>query len=147
LSCPSLVTAFNEELEVQSDAAETDVSSSGAAANLNIPAPTSPVAENAGTSNAGSPSDANDLDVDVHFVGEESISKESDEASIRQAEAKFKNGYEAEKIVGAITIDDRINFLVKWKNRIECDLIGSSTAREKCPHLILNFYERNIRWS
>lgn len=70
----------------------------------------------------------------------------AEKESVRQGEKKFDLSYEPERIVGVINIDGSIHFLIKWKNRLECDLIGSAKAREKCPDLVIDFYEKNIRW-
>ncbi|KAG5680106.1 hypothetical protein PVAND_009632 [Polypedilum vanderplanki] len=57
----------------------------------------------------------------------------------------FSRGLIAEKILTAIyEPQNEIQFLIKWKNSEELDLVTSHEARQYCPEIVLDFYERNF---
>ncbi|XKL63868.1 hypothetical protein PGB90_006232 [Kerria lacca] len=58
----------------------------------------------------------------------------------------FEKGFEPEKIVGATDNGGSIKFLIKWKNTDDMELVPNTVARQKCPHLVIKFYEQNIKW-
>jgi hypothetical protein len=55
-------------------------------------------------------------------------------------------GFIPEKIVGFTEIDGEKVFLVKWTDNARPNsLIPSVVARQKCPLLIINYYEENLK--
>lgn len=51
---------------------------------------------------------------------------------------------EPDSIAGATEIESEIVFLVKWKNSAEASLVPSKIAHERCPQLVINFYEKHL---
>ena len=58
----------------------------------------------------------------------------------------FDRGLKAETIIGATDSDGEIMFLVQWENCDEADLVPAKLANIKCPHLVIQFYEQNLKW-
>lgn len=73
--------------------------------------------------------------------------------------------YEPEKIVGATNcsgiwfsrrlkvcnntsmfVPGKLMFVMKWVGKDEVDLVDSKEANEKCPHVVIKFYEERVRW-
>lgn len=70
----------------------------------------------------------------------EKSSKDKDKSS------PFDSGLEPEKIIGATDINGELAFLVQWKNSNKAMLIPSKLARQKCPQLVIDFYEQRLAW-
>lgn len=78
-------------------------------------------------------------------------SKHSDEENDADPKEKtktspFDSGLEPEKIIGATDIKGELAFLVQWKNSNKAMLIPSKLARQKCPQLVIDFYEQRLAW-
>ncbi|XP_044764641.1 chromobox protein homolog 1-like [Coccinella septempunctata] len=58
----------------------------------------------------------------------------------------FDMGFTPELIMGATVIEGELEFLVRWREDDRTDLIPRIVANEKCPQLVINYYERNIVW-
>lgn len=58
----------------------------------------------------------------------------------------FRKGLRAETILGATHARGELLFLMKWAGRNEADLVRSAEARIICPLIVLEFYEKNLKW-
>lgn len=58
----------------------------------------------------------------------------------------FDNGLEPDKIIGATDINGSLAFLVQWKNSNKAMLIPNKLARQRCPQLVIDFYEQRLAW-
>lgn len=58
----------------------------------------------------------------------------------------FESGLTPEKIIGATDINGELAFLVQWKSSNKAMLIPNKLAREKCPQLVIDFYEQRLAW-
>lgn len=58
----------------------------------------------------------------------------------------FDRGLEAEQIMGAIQLQGKIMFLVKWKGLKKVDLVQADEANEKCPSVVIQYYEKRLEW-
>ena len=56
----------------------------------------------------------------------------------------FECGLVPEEIVGVTQTNNQIMFLVKWFNTNKTDLIHSKLAKEKCPQIVIKFYQKHL---
>lgn len=59
----------------------------------------------------------------------------------------FDKGLVPETILGATDVSGELMFLMKWQHTDEADLVRSADARIKCPLVVIEFYEKNLKWS
>ena len=59
----------------------------------------------------------------------------------------FSRGYEPEAIVGATDATGKLMFLMQWKNSPTLDLVYAKTANQRCPQVVIAFYQQSLRWS
>lgn len=58
----------------------------------------------------------------------------------------FQRGFEAEEIMAATLVKSEVLFLMKWKGTQDMDIVSAKEANIICPHLVIAFYERRIRF-
>uniref|UniRef100_A0A0N5AY00 Chromo domain-containing protein n=1 Tax=Syphacia muris TaxID=451379 RepID=A0A0N5AY00_9BILA len=69
------------------------------------------------------------------------------EAQVDMANNGFDQGLEPEKIIGGTIFQGQIMLLVKWKGKETASLVPSKIANERCPQLVIKFYEERIHWN
>lgn len=66
---------------------------------------------------------------------------------INKSEIKgFDRGLVAEEILGAIEGRTDIMFLIRWKGTTTCDLVPRKEANQKCPQVVIQFYQSRLKW-
>lgn len=77
---------------------------------------------------------------------EENAKSDPKDKTAKEKPNPFDSGLEPEKIIGATDVNGQLAFLVQWKNSNKAMLIPSKLARQKCPQLVIDFYEERLAW-
>ncbi len=72
--------------------------------------------------------------------------KKDENDDSKEKQTPFEAGLEPEKIIGATDVNGELAFLVQWKSSNKATLIPSKLARQKCPQLVIDFYEQRLTW-
>jgi hypothetical protein len=43
--------------------------------------------------------------------------------------------------------EGKLRFLIKWKNKQETEQVIEDDVKQKCPQLLIQFYEKHLEWS
>lgn len=58
----------------------------------------------------------------------------------------FALGLEPQRIIGTKKTEDGLVFLIKWKGYDALHKVSSTEANQKCPQLVIKYYQKLIRW-
>lgn len=58
----------------------------------------------------------------------------------------FDKGFTAERIIGITRTSGRLMMLVKWKDIESAEMIPANVANEKCPQVVIKFYEQVLQF-
>lgn len=58
----------------------------------------------------------------------------------------FDRGFSPEKILGGTNKYGFQQFLIKWKGIDDADMVRATEAKERCPDLVREFYEKRLKF-
>lgn len=87
----------------------------------------------------------NEDDIDVQLI--ENFEKSLEKKPNATKDYGFARNLEPLKVMGASINTGELLFLMQWKGANAIEWVSSKDARQKCPQLLLDFYEQNIKWS
>ena len=59
----------------------------------------------------------------------------------------FDCGLEPKEITGATHMNGQLTFIMKWIDSDRIDLVPSKKANQMCPQIVIQFYEKHLKWN
>jgi len=130
LDCPDLISEF-EDMRKKKEAEKKDSES------RKRKAPTGSSTPPTGTSLPSEP---------VSGGGEEKKQRTKKKHVEEEKSRGFDRGLDPERIIGATDSSGELMFLMKWKGTDEADLVPARQANNRCPQIVIQFYEERLTW-
>ncbi|RWS23015.1 chromobox protein 1-like protein [Leptotrombidium deliense] len=85
------------------------------------------------------------LKFDTKYKKHKSSSKSSKMYSNEDIEKNIRDA-DVHSILGALSVNDSLCFIVKWVDSTEASIVPSHFINEKHPNLLISFYEQRLQW-